>query len=259
MNIKAVKRQIIFRRSNFLTRSRRIFASILFSLLRNNSGDKYVFLHIPKCGGTSVRKALSNWFSFFVRDTHFSTNSKEFKYPNPIKGIERLPSNFCLTGHFNVPGGFLFQRYPIVFEDQSFKVFTFIRDPFSHKLSQWNYLSYKRHYSFDKKFEEYILDETNYFARLLGCNENNFKERIDQFFFVGITEEIQLSMDILANKLGKKKVVIQHKNVSPKKETAIDNKLLERFKQIRSLDYKVYNYCLKKFYNDKNIFLKNET
>ena len=87
-------------------------------------------IHIPKCGGTSFRKALEGWFGerFFI---HYFQAADA-----PPERIEVRPGS-CVHGHFNRKKGFgLLDYYP-----DARQVITVLRDPLETAVS--NYFFWK--------------------------------------------------------------------------------------------------------------------
>ena len=100
-----------------------------------------------------------------------------------------------------------------------------------------------------KDLEEHIMEETNFIAGVLDCTEENYKEVLERYFFIGITEHIQLSLDKLAVLLNKRKVKLPVLNRSQRDSqiSSLPPGMINRFKEANELDYRIYNYCLEKF------------
>jgi len=207
----------------------------------------FVFHHIPKCGGTSLSKLLNKWF-IVVRDYRKDWNSNHHKKKN----IKKLRSIHCLAGHWELPEVYLRNRYPEVFENNRFKVFTFLRDPLEHSLSLYRYEKENEKTDIDDLLEHFTL-RPNYISNLLKANTGNYKEIIDSYDFVGIVEEMDKSVKILSEITGMKyeplpwinKTIKDNKTSSEK----ISNALIKKFKDVNELDYLIYNYAIGKLNN----------
>lgn len=207
----------------------------------------YIFHHLMKCGGTSLFVALEKWFktiddNILLEDLN-SYVEKKFN-------INIFHNEICLRAHFQRPGIYLHERYPELLERKNeCRIFTFIRDPLSIKISKHYFLKAINAMDKDFNIKKDLLSESNFIANLLPCNEKNYKEVIDRYYFVGIVEKFQESFDIFADLIGKKKVVIPYLNTT-KKDSQLDNltpDFMKEFKLKNKLDYDIYDYCLEKF------------
>ena len=206
----------------------------------------YVFHHIPKCGGTSVREVLHSWFIIFYDYRRRGT----LDYPEKVD-LNSWRSAHCLCGHFEMDGYYLHQRYPEVFISNRFKVFTFVRDPLQVQLSLFRY---EKKYGVNKTehIEEHLFLRPNYIAHRLLATMDNYREVIDRYFFVGILENGQASLDLLADIIGKPRKSLPWKNrtqntlESRSSTNNLSEELVERFRSDSALDYLIYNYCVEK-------------
>lgn len=210
----------------------------------------YIFHHIPKCGGSSVIKVLDSWFET-VRDYRIGGT---MIYPEKVNP-DSLQSLHCLCGHFEFDGYHLHQRYPEVFMSDKFRVFTFVRDPLQVQLSLFRY-ERKNGVSNVKSIEDHLLLRPNYIAHRFPATFDNYREVIDRYFFVGILEEGQTNIDILAAIMGKPSKPLPWVNSTQK---GIENnlcaeelsqesqELVARFRSDNALDYLIYDYCVERF------------
>lgn len=212
----------------------------------------YIFHHIMKCGGSSVNKVLDKWFNmeYEVVNPGENINSYiKFRY-----NTERIFSDVCITGHFQGEGHFLHQRYPETIERKNeFRIFTFLRDPLKFRTSLYYYVRNNGGMN-DTTLKDFTEVFPNYMASLIPCNEENYKKVLDRYFFIGIVEELQESMDILADLINKKKISVPFENVSVKDEqmSELNEEVVNKFRISNGLDYCIYNYCLEKFRRFKN-------
>ncbi len=100
--------------------------------------DKLLFIHIPKCGGTSFKSVLYDIFGFknVLKIWH-----PDFGATVSIEGfldldIEKIKAYPCIAGHI---------EYPLIRKKlgreilAEYKVCSIVRDPVSKFLSLWNY------------------------------------------------------------------------------------------------------------------------
>lgn len=207
----------------------------------------YIFHHIPKCGGTSLNKILDSWF-ITIRDYR---SGWTLHYPEKID-INRLRSCHCLSGHFELDGFYLHQRYPEVFMSSRYRVFTFVRDPLQVQLSLFHYEKMNNH-SHTMSLEEHLSIRPNYLANRFQVNFDNYKSVIDRYCFVGILEESEACIAILASIMGKRVKPLPWINKSRKdisinaRDEDLSQELMTWFRNENTLDYLVYDYCVEKF------------
>lgn len=211
----------------------------------------YIFHHIMKSGGTSVVLTLGKWFKVIY--DHTEDPNGIYKglndYINYKINLENIYSDSCIVAHFQYDGYLLPQRYPEAFiKNNEFKLFTFVRDPLQLMIS----LYYYGKTEITTTLEKYLNGHSNYLSKFFPCNDTNYKEVLDKYFFIGIVEKMQESFDKLAELTGKEKVTLPFVNKSEKDEqvSMLTDSFKQKFKENNKLDYKIYNYCLDKFKNN---------
>ncbi len=207
-----------------------------------------VFHHMPKCGGSSINEALMHWF-YLVNDYRPGiklTPRAEFYLNNKID-LNRLNTKYCLCSHFEWEGNYLHQRYPrILKEKEKYLIFTFIRDPLQLMISLY-YFERKRGGNINVTLEEHLTNrEPNYIANRIPCDASNYLEALERYFFIGVTEKLQRSLNILAQKLNKRpiKVPLMNRTKRDGQEHQLSKTAIDQFKERNALDYKIYNYAL---------------
>jgi len=206
----------------------------------------YIFHHFMKCGGTSLTLSLKNWF--FIINDHYKAMKDIEEYKLKRFDISTLNSENCIVGHFNYEGIHVYERYPeVIDETNNIKVFTFIRDPLSFCISLYYYT--RRFGRIEDTLINYVNSNRNLLAYYLPCHENNYKEILDRYFFIGITERMQDSMDKLAEILNKRKIQmhIANKTERDSQMSILTDDFIEKFKKKNELDYMIYDYCVEKF------------
>lgn len=215
------------------------------SALFSPADPVYVFHHIPKCGGTSLNEVLDEWF-VTRKDYRVGWSTT---YPDPVD-LGKLRSCHCLCGHFEVEGYFLHQRYPEVLTSPRYRLFTWVRDPLAVQLSLFRYE--KAHDQLKAPtLEEHLRFRTNYVAERFQATDENYREVIDRYFFVGLLEEAQLSLDVLAALVHRPFRRLPWVNVSSgtRKERGdeLSERALAEFRERNALDYRIYEYCGERF------------
>ena len=158
-----------------------------------NHHRKFIFIHIPKCGGTSIETVFNGW------ENHYSQN---------YFFLGRHRQHFLLNE--------ILYNYPRC--EKYFK-FAFIRNPYSRIVSEYNYIVSKIEKLKNLTFRDFILDLNNYlnnyafkFHNLSLCdyllNEDS-KLIVD---FVGRLENFQEDFNIVCEKIEITPQELPHKN-----------------------------------------------
>lgn len=179
----------------------------------------YFSFHVPKTGGTSIKRVLESWF-ITRRDDDIA--------PQELRRLEReQPDDLCIHGHFSGTllsrGDALLARYPWIMSNPKAFVLTLFRDPVEHALS------YYYHERAAGRVQLPLVDflKTPHAFALSKALEVSTRHEMDgalySFAFIGVTEELQRSADLLADMVGK-----------PKQEVPRD-KLGERDGQVLAL------------------------
>lgn len=220
----------------------------------------FVFNHIPKCGGTSLNIVLRKWFHL-VRD--YPPHDLQFPDPEELEKaqvefetnpptIEKLKPFQILAGHYHNPRNRLAIRLKEKSLNEKLKKITFLREPLSHRLSLYKF-GVKRGHKWVNGFSlnDYLKSESNFFAKVLECDEENYQEVLNSYFFVGILEENEQSINRLGKLIGRKVLFkIPHVNQtnSNTEMEKLDQEEIEQFKKMNELDYKIYNYINLKYF-----------
>ncbi len=215
-----------------------------------------ISIHLPKSGGTTFRLALETWFPHRLHYHYFVEKHK--RRPTRIRlrrgflGLRRR-HGMCIHGFFNRNrGAGVFDYYP---HAQQF--ITIVRDPVEQHLSHYFYLRNKcergEHYFKGKQVrfkyanpEEFLDREEPYVPRYLPweLTLESFRQYFDKYFIhVGLTEKMQETVDTLADRLGKPRVELERRNVTPRDE-APSPEAVARFKERHRLLFAIYDYAV---------------
>lgn len=217
-----------------------------------------IYIHVPKCGGTSILAVLEKWFNenFYKHYYDEKNNKMPPKY--------NLRSDVCICGHFNKKRQFgIMDYYP-----EADQFVTILRDPFERVASIYFYVKRvererkEQVFYFNGKplnlgddvnsYLKQVISNSNFPPNLLDympyeMNMNNYKEILEKnFIYIGVTEDLQTSIDILANNLGFPTVKIEYLNTSERYQE-IEEGLKEEFIMKNPLEYAIYDYALKNY------------
>ena len=214
-----------------------------------------ISLHVPKCAGTSFADVLKRWFGKKGLHPHYFDEKKRQK---PIaanlssRGLLRRRRH-CVHGHFNPNRGFGVRDY---YPDAE-QFITILRDPFELHLSNFFYMKRRgplchrdgkpRQEATDTSYglETYLAEESSSFMLLswpFDLSLDNYQEIIEEHFVhVGLAEDLQGSVDKLAERLGFPAIKVPTLNVSPRTE-GIPDGARERFRANNEVEFAVYDY-----------------
>jgi len=210
-----------------------------------------ISVHIPKTGGVSFRLILKHEFGddLFI-DYHQKPGSKQYRAsPNP--GYKTIPDNFkAIHGHFRAQK--YVEKYPRV------KYITWVREPISRIVSHYYYWKRNPDMSNSTCKEMIdnncsILDFSNMYEIINLQSFYLHPMNISEYYFVGLTEYYELSIDLFKKVMGiYKDVSIPHENRnSPNKSTIykLESSVEEKIRKINSVDINMYNTA-------KEVFIK---
>ncbi len=239
---------------NFLWRKNPVELSEFSDTKIKNFTEKtpaYIFHHLMKCGGTSLTIAFQDWFS--LKLDHIKTDEITVdlnQYLNFKYNLENVISEDCIVSHFQSESYFLHQRYPEALGNRNkFSIFTFVREPLSIVTSLYYYARKGGSLQDISLIHSIKYSKENFLASLFPCDETNYKEILNRYFFIGIVEKMQESMDKLAKLLNKKRIIVPLSNTTEKDSQMkeITPEFIAEFKEKNKLDYLIYNYCIEKF------------
>ncbi len=175
-------------------------------------------LHVPKCGGQSLRRILEQWFGDLFR-VHY------FQQYNALPPRHEVRAGMCIHGHFNHTRGFGVKTY----YPAASQFITVLRDPLEAAVSNYFFWK-KRHPGADRGGgEDAYRDIDDFFRKRpqshLGnflpedMNEANFRDYLQsRFVWVGIVDDLQRDVGVLTQRLGFHDTVLEHINQSPRDE-----------------------------------------
>ncbi|WP_340691626.1 hypothetical protein [Hyphomonas sp.] len=201
----------------------------------------YLFHHIPKTAGTSVRVALSKMFQVH-EDYHKNISREEMeRYVKDRINLSELTERDILCGHWNIIGGRLWEKYPEI-DDVPVRKIAFFRPPLDTALSGVRFNVRNGHIS-DQRANEMLLKRVNYFATTLGCDSENYRQRIDSYWHVGLTSRVQDSMDFIADTISADRVKVARRNVTDPASVQFSDAAIAEFKERSKFDQEIYDYA----------------
>lgn len=218
------------------------------------------FVHIPKCGGTTITKLFVDYFgeeyTLYEGQDNFH-QILESRNKNILKKFKFVSGHFCYGIHE------LFEQKPIYI--------SIVREPISRALSAIKFIkSNQYHYlypllkdlSVDDCLKRLInLGETRLYSNqceMIGGKQSfdEIKPIIDDFYFViAPFDRIDDFITILEVFFFKSSVKRLYLNKS-KGQYQFSNESIELIKELSKEDFKLYDYVSIKFSNEWDYFLK---
>lgn len=200
----------------------------------------YIYQHVPKCGGQAFREACRSYFNLVVEKPPAVEDSEAWQaFLNDKVDFAELPEDSMVCGHLIKDGIRPRERYAAEIAGGNVRILTVLRDPFDRAVSAFNY-AMQRGKKVAATVEERLARMHNPMSRFLGFSEGDAKEFLKTFFFVGITEQMQASMDLLAHSIGKPPVEVPLVNVTKKKGSDVAPEAVEQFTKDNELDFQLY-------------------
>ena len=222
-----------------------------------NKKEPLIVIHLPKAGGTSVQRVFEEWFGRNVY-RHYFNEAKNKMPPHVNLSFHKKAVVF---GHFNEKRGFGVNSY----YPEAKQFITFLRDPLELQISNYFYNIKKseqgQFYRDGKKLESknevstenldrYLENLKSYIFQFFPWNvtDSNYKDIVDNYFvFIGITEEMNLSLKKLSSVLSKPEPeTAVHENISERYGIEPSEESIQKFKENHSLEYKFYEYARSK-------------
>ena len=184
-----------------------------------------VSIHVPKTAGTSFRAVLKSWFKDRLLMYYPDISFQEAAHFSDL-----LPGQ-CLHGHFNRGKGFGIEHFVGENPQEKANIITMLRNPYRMIVSLFLYYKYQaseevieksilvdtRPQNFERFFNGFLNSKHYLFSYLLRTaplTADSIDQYIARYTFIGIQEELEKSVLLLAGLLGKKPLKPLQKNIS---------------------------------------------
>lgn len=215
-----------------------------------------LFLHMPKCAGSSIKKLLeSNNKDLLILD--YESFFTEPKIERDKKILQCLEQPEILNTEKIVYGHFFPVKYIGNSSPPNLKLVTIIREPIDRLISHyyfWKSGDFSSHYLW-RKMKEHNWSLTDFIL----CEEmRNFycqyftKIPIQFFTYIGIYENLNQSVDLCFSNLGlniNADLLPRENKTRTKKIIKLTDEFVEQARQFHAQDYLIYNYTLHRFHS----------
>jgi hypothetical protein len=204
----------------------------------------FLYHHIPKCGGRSFMRACSEWFHTEHEDWgSYPDKARVAELAGTRPDLEALPADTLLHGHYIYPGLRPHERYADVISQGRLRLITIVRDPLDRHISSYFHRAKRGRREPGETLEWWVNRSHNRIAKCLGVDEGNWRRRLDEYFLVGTTELLSLTIDLLAKKIGKPPVETPLLNTSPRDGERLSEEAAQRYRERNQLDYDIFHYA----------------
>ncbi len=205
------------------------------------AAPRYIFHHLPKSGGISVRKMFESWFTV-VRDYREPWGPVD---PAPLD-LNTLGPDHLLTGHYATDGVPLAARYPETADPARWRRISFLRDPLELALSYYFFERVTRGQHDPtfcaKPLGQFLRDYPGLYLAHFECTRDNWQETLESYWFLGTLERLPDCMGWLAKTLGKPPPeVIRHDHATPRTE-APEPEDVAVFARNMALEFEIYRW-----------------
>jgi hypothetical protein len=215
-----------------------------------------LFLHMPKCAGTSIKRILETLKSekiFFDYESFFKIpkSKRSEKILNSFNNPTRINENEIVFGHF-FPIKYIGDKIPI-----NFKLVTILRDPIERLISHyyyWNKGDFSHHYLWRKmRQNNWTLSQFIMCSEIQNLYDQYFCQCPLQFFsYIGIYENLVESTQKCLSSIGLSGnfTDIPHYNITSNKlSLELSDSFIKEAQDFHALDYLIYKYAIKKFHS----------
>lgn len=214
-----------------------------------------LFLHMPKCAGTSIKRMLE---TEIIEQVAFDYDSY-FKIPESERSEkirQSLDSPIKCIGKEIVYGHFFPVKYIGNTKPANLRLVTILRDPIERLISHYNFWNsgiFSDHYLWAKmkrenwKLKDFIMREEmrNFYSQYLTQIPLQF------FSYIGIYENLTESVEMCLSTLGLKlrNTIPPHLNKTEfNQKSELTNDFIEEAKKFHFHDYVIYDYALSNYH-----------
>ena len=197
-----------------------------------------VYQHAPKCGGRSFIKACQGWFTVVAdQPPPYPDAEQVAEFARTRLDVDAMEAGTLVHGHLIRKGIRPLERYPEGFRSGRCGLITVVRSPLEQAISAYFHRRRKGR-PWEGSLEEWLERRANNLCQFLGVTLNRNGSLPDERFdFIGVTERMQDSLDVMAALAGKQRVVVDHINKSPRDEYALSDSFIRAFQERNAMDY----------------------
>ncbi len=197
-----------------------------------------IYQHVPKCAGQSFRAAWKSMgFEIILEKPpkHTDHPAWEAFLANKVD-VAALPGDSLICGHLIHDGIRPRDRYPEEIAKWNIPIVTLLRDPMERAISAYFYRQRQGKQTLPT-VEDQLRKVRNPIASHLGYTVGPYRDFLETFLFVGASEHLQASVDVLARLLDRPAVHVPRINITPRKPYEISDETRRIFRERNHVDY----------------------
>jgi len=209
----------------------------------------FIFLHIPKTGGSTFNFVIGNNFGITACPTNHA-KKKEFTQSDLDFARNAYPRLRCITGHN------LVQPLKYCVPDPFYA--TFVREPVARVISHYQMTVHddrdQNRMSFEESLQKNDLLQNLQVKLMAGKPDvDEAKRFLEKCSFVGVTERFDLSLEVL-NRLSPRKWRLNYcrrrvaKDNAVQKSLLADNRLMDVARDSNKLDLELYRFAVEEIF-----------
>jgi hypothetical protein len=204
-------------------------------MIISDSNKKFIFIHIPKTGGTTIKKTLRSYYSNFV--------------------LEKIPNNFRKNNNYIEKHSSAETIRAALNQNiwNSYFKFAFVRNPWDWLVSAYHFIKKDKNDPRNKlankldyeKFIDWLFKQPKQkYPLLFGQNHYVYCKKNKLVDFIGKFENFQQDFNLICKKLNIKKTVLQKYNSTNRKiyEYYYTKRLQEKVGNFFKHDITIFNY-----------------
>lgn len=201
-----------------------------------------IYQHVRKCAGQSFAKACSRWFEMRKDQPERWASAEEVtNFTKSPLDLNALPEKTMLYGHLTRDGIRPLERYGAEFDAGVFTLITVVRDPLEQAISSYFY-RIRNGKPWGEPLDIWLRRRRDNICKFLGVRCDGGLITPNPFAFIGVTEQLQQSLDILAHMTGNSRVEVERVNVTPRDDFEISDETREIFRERNRMDQALYEY-----------------
>jgi hypothetical protein len=196
-------------------------------MLRSKKPFKFIYIHVPKTGGSSVTSALAP----YLID------------PKPVDKTER--KGWQIKHHVNKQMHHPIPRNMNVPDD--FFIFGFVRNPYERLVSSWGRGKENNQWPSELSFSDFVLGtlQNKYAKSLKRLQEDLLETKKGRIDFIGRYESLQEDWAYVTSQIGLPDLELPHKNKREEKEhysVYYTDKLVDAVTNFYKKDIELFGY-----------------
>jgi hypothetical protein len=200
----------------------------------------YIYQHVPKCGGQAFRLACQNYFHLLLEKPPKKTDPRAWQeFLNGKVDFSTIPDRTMICGHLIHDGIRPRERYAEEIARGNVRIITVLREPIERAISAY-FFRQRQGKQTEPQVGRHLQKVKNPMAHQLGLKDQDPRAFLESYFFVGVTEYMQTSIDLLSRLVGEPTVEVPVNNVTKREPYELGPEIVEFFRRNNATDYALH-------------------